>query len=127
MVTSCRVFIGPSQVFDTDHRLLVMNIHFPTTKRALQFQLSRTSQRTPKPTPNVQALRDNPELRQNMSDAFDNLYGDDTPTEVNELNEKITTCVRESIMAVCPMNNPEKKKGPWEDEELHQLEKDVHA
>ena len=34
-VTSCRVFIGPSALFDTDHRLLVMNIKFPATKREL--------------------------------------------------------------------------------------------
>ena len=59
-----------------------------------------------------------------MSDTFDKLYGGGSPTEVNEQNQKITG-VRESIIAVCPANNPEKKKEPWEDEELHQLIKEL--
>ena len=35
-VRKCRVYIGPSPLFHTDHRLLVMDVQFPSTKRHLQ-------------------------------------------------------------------------------------------
>ena len=40
-VQRCRVYIGPSSLFLTDHRLLVMDITFPSTKKHLQKYLSR--------------------------------------------------------------------------------------
>ena len=42
-VKSCRVLIGPFAAFDTDHRLLVMDIEFPNTRRELQHCLNRIS------------------------------------------------------------------------------------
>ena len=38
-VSSCRVYIAPSRLFDTDHRVVVMDIRFPTTKKALRTQM----------------------------------------------------------------------------------------
>lgn len=56
MVKSCRAYIRPSKLFDTDHRLLVMNISFPKTKCDLKFQLSRKVTTTSKLSLDLQSL-----------------------------------------------------------------------
>ena len=62
MVKSCRVFIGPSSRFDTDHRLLVMDLAFPKTKRDLKLQLSRAPTADPKPSLDLESLRRNTQI-----------------------------------------------------------------
>ena len=45
---SCRVYTEPSKLFDTDHRLLVMNILFPTSKRSVKLSLLKGGYKEPK-------------------------------------------------------------------------------
>ena len=61
-IRSCRVFIGPSALFQTDHRLLVMNIDFPATKRELSHYLP-SKKREPKLKIDSVALRETPAHR----------------------------------------------------------------
>ena len=114
-VRSCRVFVGPSSMFDTDHRLLVVNIEFPTTSTELRHQLSRTAPREDKPTTDIRALRDNPELRNKLTTDLDARLEVLDIRDVNELNDAITTTVRECVEEVCPKLDKIKKKEPWED------------
>ena len=37
-VKSCRVYIGPSRLFDSDHRLLVMDMNFPEPKHGIKTE-----------------------------------------------------------------------------------------
>ena len=48
-VRSCRVYTKSSDPFDTDHRLLVLDLQFPTTKKLLQHRLSRQNMKQPTP------------------------------------------------------------------------------
>ena len=70
-IRSCRVFIGPSAEFDTDHRLLVMNIEFPAGKKNLCHQLHRTKLIERKPTLDLRALRDSREIQQKLTDRLE--------------------------------------------------------
>ena len=125
MVKSCRTFIGPSGQFDTDHRLLVMDITFPKTKRDLKIQLSRSKPPIPKPTLDLQSLRRDPELQQKLTDYLDNALDNVDDQDMNELNEIITSNVRKGFEEVCPKLDQLKKKEPWEDEILQQKIKEL--
>ena len=125
-VRSCRVFIGPSALFDTDHRLLVMNVEFPTTKRQLRHHLNRSTTRETKPTTDYRALHDNQCIRQKLTEKLDNKFEGLVINDIDELNDKITTIVRECVDDVCPKIDPIKKKEPWEDATLQQQMKELH-
>ena len=125
-VRSCRVFTGPSALFDTDHHLLVMNVEFPTTKRQLRHHLNRSTTRETKPTTDYRALRDNQCIRQKLTEKLDNKFEGLVINDIDELNDKITTIVRECVDDVCPKIDPIKKKEPWEDATLQQQMKELH-
>ena len=127
MVKSCRVFIGPSARFDTDHRLLVMDIAFPKTKLDLKFQLSREVRPTPKPSMDLQSLRKDPEMQRKLTEYLDNELNAVVSNDMDELNEKITESVRNGLEEICPKIEPLKKKEPWEDEQLQELVKKLNT
>ena len=117
-VRSCRVFIGPSALFDTDHRLLVMDIEFPSTKQALRSRLyqSPTEERL---KTDFAALQKSPELQQELSDRLETELSDICDeVGIDELNEKISSAVSIGVDQTCPKIHPTKKKEPWEDETL---------
>lgn len=127
-VRSCRLFIGPSSLFDTDHRLLVMNIQFPKTKRELRHHLSRATIREAKPTTDFRALRDSPDIRQRLTEKLDSEFEGLVINDIDELNDRITTTtVRECVDDVCPKIDPIKKKEPWEDAVLQQQMKELRS
>ena len=66
-VRSCRVYIGPSKMYQTDHRLLVMNIDFPSSKQAVKLSLLKGRPKAPKLRINFNVLRDDPEKRQELT------------------------------------------------------------
>ena len=70
-VRSCRAYTEPSKLFDTDHRLLVMNIDFPTSKRSVKLSLLKGGQKEPKLRRNYNVLRDNPEKQRELTDKID--------------------------------------------------------
>ena len=117
-VRSCRVYTSPSLLFDTDHRLLVMNMDFPATKQQLTFQQSRSNKNGPKPTTDYSILRDNADMRQKLTDELERELESIETDDVNELNEKITSTVKLCADKVCPKINQVKKKEPWDDETL---------
>ena len=58
--------------FDTDHRLLVMDVSFQKTKRELKFKLSRAvTSAAPKPSLDLHSLRKDPKLQKKLSDYLD--------------------------------------------------------
>ena len=121
----CRVYTKASLPYVTDHRLLVMNLEFPTTKRKLKHQLSRKTTKEPKPKTDYRMLREDPTARKQLTTKLDtglaSLPGDD----MDKQNEQIVETVRESVESVCPKIDPIKKKKPWEDETLKQQLRDL--
>ena len=125
-VQSCRVHTKASLPYDTDHRLLVMNISFPSTKRDLKHQLSRSTARVSKPTVDYLALRDDPHIRQQLTMKVENELSTINKDDIDRLNEQIVEVVKESVDSVCPTIDSIKKKEPREDDTLKELTKELH-
>ena len=125
-VRSCRVFIGPSRLFDTDHRVVVMDIEFPGTKKQLRKQLSVPT-RTITPKTEYRAVRDCSDTRERLTEKLDSELNDIELSDIDELNEKIVSTVRQCVDAVCPTIDHVKKKQPWEDDKLQLMIKELRA
>ena len=119
-VRSCRVYIGPSRCYDTDHRMVIMNIAFPCTKEQLRKQLHCTP-KEPRPTTDVQVLHHCADTRKKLTEELDKELNNIDIINVDELNEKITITVKECVEKVCPAITRVKKKEPWEDESLQMM------
>ena len=126
-IRSCRVFIGPFSLFDTDHRLLVMNINFPSKKIDLTHQLSRSKSNKPKQLTKFDELQINPTARQTLTVMLDEALEDFTSEDVDEVNEKITSTVKGCVVEVCPKADTIKKKEPWEDIRLQERIKELRS
>ena len=122
-VRSCRAYTTPSKLFDTDHRLLVMNIDFPTSKKSVKLSLLKGRRKEVKPRRNYNVLRDDPSKRDELTQKIDNYleFVSQEDTNVDLLNEGIAEAVRSSADEVCPVENTIMKKEPWEDEVLQGL------
>ena len=57
---------------------------------------------------------------------MDNKFEGLVINDIDELNDKMTTIVRECVGDVCPKKDPIKKKEPWEDATLQQQMKELH-
>ena len=126
-VKSCRVFIGPSPLFDSEHRLLVMDIEFPSTRQALLNCLNQRPKEERLKT-DFAALQKSPELQQELSDRVEAELTNITTDDIDELNEKISLAVSIGLDQTCPKIIPIKKKEPWEDETLiHMLNESKKA
>ena len=122
---SCRVFIGPSVLFQTDHRLLVLDIKFPQTRRNLKHHLSRTAVcREEACRSDFKALQRNTNLQTDLSSFLETRLGSLT-SDVDDLNEDIVSAVRQSMDEVCPKIAPRRKKEPWKNAELERMVKDL--
>lgn len=96
-VQSCRVHTDASLPFDTDHRLLVMNISFPT-KRDLKHQISRSVITSPKPAADYRVLRDGPFARQQLTIRIENELSTIIEDGIDKLNQKIVESVYSLIV-----------------------------
>ena len=94
-VSSCRVFIAPSALFDTDHRLLVMNIQFPCNKTELRHQLSRPRADKARQRTKIEELVINPKARQGLTELLERELDEIQIDDLDALNEKITNTVIE--------------------------------
>ena len=124
-VRKCRAYIGPSPLFDTDHRLLVMDVQFPSTKKHLQYELSRRPSREDTERVDFSTLCYDQDLQKELSAKIDSHLGVLYPNDVDELNDLIATAVKESAEEVCPKIRTAKKKEPWEDETLQEMMRDL--
>ena len=123
--TSCRVFIGPSVLFQTDHRLVVMDIKFPHTKRDLKHHLSRIVSPEEKCRMDVKALQRDVQLQNHLSTFLENRLESLPTDDVDLLNEEIVSAVKEGMDEVCPKIEPKRKKEPWIDPALEDLTKEL--
>ena len=69
-IRSCRVYIGPSNMFETDHRLLVTDIVFPATKYELRKHT--VIRRDPRRKTNFAALKTNADLQEQLTVEIEN-------------------------------------------------------
>ena len=119
-VRSCRVYIGPSKRFDTDHRMVIMNIEFPCTKKQLRVQINRPG-KEPRRQTDIRVLHHCADKRKTLTEELDRNLNITNMNNVDEINEMITTTVKECIENVCPTITKVKKKEPWEDENLQKM------
>ena len=120
-IKSCRVHTTASNLFDTDHRLLVLNLEFPSTKKDLKINLSRQRPNEKKPKSDYQALCTSSALQQELTDELDSNLNYSTKANISDLNDHIVDVVRDSVEKICPRITEQKKKEPWENDELKQL------
>ena len=99
-IRSCRVYIGPSKLFQTDHRLLVTDIVFPATKRELKKY--KVARRDPKPRTNFAALKESIELQERLTLEIDDELNLHDGSTVEEINQDIVDTVKECVDRVFP-------------------------
>ena len=129
-VRQCRAYAGPSPLFDTDHRLVTMDIDFPATKRTLKKELSRKSSRSKEPKLDYTLLRTNPEIQEKLTVELDKqlLNYISENDDVDTVNTKIVSTVKNAVEAVCPKSaESKKKKEPWEDAKLKEMMSELHS
>ena len=109
-------------MFDTDHRLLVMDLNFPCSKKDLKAGLLRGRPREKTVQRNFNVLRDEESKRQELTERLEeNLRLMEETRDVDTLNNRIVDVVRKSAEEVCPLLDTVQKKEPWEDERLTEL------
>ena len=109
-------------MFDTDHRLLVMDLNFPCSKKDLKAGLLRGRPRENRVQRNFNVLRDEERKRQELTEKLEeNLRLLEETSDVDTLNDGIVDAVRKSAEEVCPLVDTEQKKEPWEDRHLTEL------
>ena len=87
-------------------------------KRALRKHLIIAGPREQKPVTNFQVLRDDPQLREELTTKLEQKLAGILTDDINALNNQIASTVRTSMEEVCPQLDPIRKKEPWEDVEL---------
>ena len=97
-----------------------MDIEFPSKKMELRHQLSRLRTHEPKQLMKFEELRDNPIMRERLTEMLDRAFEGINIDDIDVLNEKITTTVKECVEEVCPKVDQIKKKEPWVDVTLQQ-------
>ena len=122
-VRSCRVYIGPSRMFDSDHRLLVLDMEFPDATHGIQAELIKGRSEPRRLRRDLNVLRDCDEKRMELTarleDNLGHLNGSDM--NVDLFNDEIVNAVRRSTEEVCPVIDDVKKKEPWNDEVLDDI------
>ena len=114
---------GPSVLFQTDHRLLVLDIKFPQTRRNLKFYLSRSAVCRDEPTrSDYKALQRDTNLQNQLSSYLETRLGSPSE-ELEDLNEDIVSAVRQGMEEVCPKIIPRRKEEPWKNVELEVMMK----
>ncbi|XP_033116857.1 uncharacterized protein LOC117116864 [Anneissia japonica] len=121
MVADCRVHIGASRLFDTDHRMVMMNIRFPVCAKRKEVFSKQRKKKSQKAKTDYSALVYDPEVRSKLTEQLDMAFDQMIPDDVNKLNEIVVTKVRECADEVCPKLEAVKRKEPWDDEELKKL------
>ena len=117
----CRVYTKASDQFDTDHRLLVLDLEFPASKRFLKYQNSRKISKEKKPRIDLFELKNDKGVQKCMTKKLDEALADNDSDDVNKLNDIIVNAVRHGIEEVCPKTAERKKEEPWEDDELKEM------
>ena len=102
-----------------------MDITFPSTKKHLQYELSRRPSRDDIERVDFSTLCYDKDLQKELSAKIDSHLGVIYPNDVDELNNLIANTVKESAEEVCPKIRTAKKKEPWEDEVLQEMTRDL--
>ena len=106
LTKSCRAYVGTKRTFDTDHRLVVMNITFPKSKHDLHVQVCK---RTHNAKPVTQALGRDETLQKRFTEKLNETLQNVTSEDIDELNDVIVTSVKGCMENVCPTIEPRKK------------------
>lgn len=84
--TNCRVYPMQSQIFESDHSIVVMQAVFPTRK---QVKKIFGKKKMPSFYPDIRKLRDDPEIQATYSAKLELLLADDPSTmQLNEMGAR---------------------------------------
>jgi len=115
--TNCRVYPMQSQIFDSDHRIVVMDAAFPTKK-----QTKRISRKSPSTFPDISKLRDDANIQCRYSTKLESLLEvEDPPKEINDLERKIVEAIQEASKEVIPHQTRKQTEKPWTNQEYLKL------
>ena len=121
-VKNCRSYPVASEPFESDHRVVVIDMDFPT-KRMNKEIFARKRNTVKKRIPNIQKLRDVDFVKTEYNSNLDALLHDPPQPEAN-----IDTIERNIVNAICTASNgtiPDRKKEkdvkPWVDPEFLML------
>ena len=92
-----------------------MSIQFPNSRRKLLQQLSRRKSHDLKPRADLGALRDRKDIKNKLTEEldkeFETIY-ERIISNINELNDIITTTVKQCVETVCLKIDPVRKRQP---------------
>lgn len=92
------------RLFDTNHRLQVINIEFPS-RFGLRHQLTKSLKRKVNQTPYTHALQESREIVRRLTEKLNTAF---QGVNVKEVNERIVIGIEEVYLKTIPF----KKKGP---------------
>ena len=89
-----------------------MDNNFPATKRTLKKELSRKISRSKEPKLDYTLLRTNPEIQEKLTAELDKqlLNYINENDDLDTVNTKIVSTVKNAVEAVCPKSAESKKK-----------------
>ena len=133
-IQSCRVYLGASKLFHTDHFILTMDIKFPThhhLKQKLRLQNKNPKLSHKEKDIDVSVLCKDVQKREELSSKLDSAldtsklasYSDTSPSDqdIEVLHEHLVTTIKTCLNDVCPNREITAKSEPWEDDELREL------
>lgn len=110
--TNCRVYPMQSQLFDSDHRIVVMTAAFPTRRQV--HKIFRKS-RLPPTRPDMNKLKDDLKIQGQYSAKLDSLllgHGEDS-TEIDTVEERMTEAIIEASQEIIPSKSKRELNKPW--------------
>ena len=117
-VTNCRVYRGASTEYESDHRLLVLDLKCRTKWERKHFFQSRE----PAPKPLISTLINDENMRKRYSEELDKICNvDSNPEGLDDIEEAIVTAASEATNNVCPLMQRTLELPPWSDDEYQQL------
>ncbi|KXJ08545.1 hypothetical protein AC249_AIPGENE10765 [Exaiptasia diaphana] len=110
--TNCRVYPMQSQVFDSDHRIVVMTAAFPSRKEVRKIF---RKPRPPSSRPDIRKLRDDPELQGKYSAKLDALLLETNGNrrELDIVEDQIVEAILQASQEMIPSRNKIELDKPW--------------
>lgn len=114
-----RVYPKQSEIFESDHRIVVMQARFPTKGKIKKIFKQK---RGPRSTQDLRYLRDDPATQARYSAKLDQLTENGPkPEQIDEVEEFIVDAIEKASLEIIPTRTHHEDKKPWVNEEYQKL------
>ena len=115
--TNCRAYRGASKEFESDHRMVVLNMRCAArSERKTFFQ-----KRPQKPRPAINMLKSQQVQTSYSQQLEDELANINQPDDPNDYEKIIVDAIDNATNAACPIIVPADLPAPWSNTEFQQL------